>query len=396
MQYISSVLFGLAKGVANNIPNKYREWLEQFEHMLTVSVSIDDFTTITSVSLFLRQKGIKFDKYLTSGKGHQISIGECSFVYIHEGLPFFFTFVKAKTSDHYHNFEIKTIKGNEQAVFDFLEYVRDLESRSQLRGLCVKQLNAHRYNAEWLYVSKLHTRQLDSLCLNKEHKDAIKRAIDKYLTNYGKCDKFGMPNKLIIMLSGPVGSGKSNLIKAIATELNRSIYYAGPDMLCTTNFVEAVRMAKNNLMVTEEIELVFGKELLEFEDDDNLSELQNRYKRRRKASNQVMGFSNTINIMDGILTPTDLIWVFTTNELESLDRRLVRNSRVDLNLVIDYANSQALLEFACHVYQQPLLLPFGMENMQFLGSHAYETYNEFPNDPIAFFAKMASLNNANP
>jgi len=56
MQYISSVLFGLAKGVVNSIPNKYREWLEQFEHMLTVSVSIDDFTTITSVSLFLRQK----------------------------------------------------------------------------------------------------------------------------------------------------------------------------------------------------------------------------------------------------------------------------------------------------------------------------------------------------
>ena len=392
MQYITAILFGLAKGALNFIPQKHMGIVKQFEHLFSVSVSIDDINTITSVSLYLRQKGLKFDKYITSGKSHQISIGECSFVYFHEGLPFFFKFTKAKTSDHYHNFEIKTVKGCEQAVFDFIQYVQDLESRSQLRGLSVKQLNRNRYHAEWMYACRLHGRPMDSICLNKEHKDAIRNAIDKYNANYGKANVFGLPNKLVIMLSGPVGSGKSSLINAIASELKRSVYYAGPDVLYNDNLTEAIQGAKNNIVVTEEIELVFGRDPID--DDDDAQDERPRKPRvsRRKNIGQVVGFSNCINIMDGILTPNDLIWIITSNDLESLDPRLVRNSRVDLHLRIDHCNAQALLDFACYIYNQTLLLPFGMENMRFVGTDVYETYNAHPNDPIAFFAKMASLN----
>lgn len=392
MQYVTAILFGLIKGTLNFIPQKHMDIVKQFEHLFSVSVSTDDITTITSVSLYLRQKGLKFDKYLTSGKSHQISIGECSFVHFHEGHPFFFTFTKAKTSDHFHNFEIKTVKGNEKAIFDFLQHVRDLESRSQLRGLCVKQLNRNRYRAEWMYACKLHQRSIDSICLNKEHKDAIRNAIDRYNANYGKTNIFGLPNKLVIMLSGPVGSGKSSLINAIASELKRSLYYAGPDVLYNDNLTEAIQMAKNNIVVTEEIELVFGRDVVEEDDDAQDERPLKRRVGRRKNIAQVVGFSNCINIMDGILTPNDLIWIITSNDVDALDARLVRKSRVDLHLTIDYCNARALLDFACYIYDQPLLLPFGMENMRFLGTDVYETYNAHPNDPFAFFAKMASLN----
>jgi ATP-dependent 26S proteasome regulatory subunit len=68
---------------------------------------------------------------------------------------------------------------------------------------------------------------------------------------------------------------------------------------------------------------------------------------RRKA-----GFSSLLNAMDGLGAPEDIIYIFTTNNIDDIDPALIRPGRIDLKLEIGYVTRDQFDQFTMKYFNK--------------------------------------------
>lgn len=135
--------------------------------------------------------------------------------------------------------------------------------------------------------------------------------------------ELGLPYKFGALLYGPPGTGKSSSIVAIASYLQKNIYYL--DM--------------NNITTNEELKTVFNKVnkeisnsgIIVMEDIDVMTNIVH------KRSTVNMGDSKLtlecfLNLLQGTLTHNGSIFIATTNNIEILDDAFIRDGRFDIKI----------------------------------------------------------------
>ena len=58
--------------------------------------------------------------------------------------------------------------------------------------------------------------------------------------------------------------------------------------------------------------------------------------------------------MDGMNSPENVIWIFTTNHIDRLDPALIRPGRIDKKIEIGYVDNETFSEFLMHHYGKGL------------------------------------------
>ncbi len=118
-----------------------------------------------------------------------------------------------------------------------------------------------------------------------------------------------------MIISGFPGTGKTTLVKALASELNLPIYSISLENLSSYGFGELLSYLKpNSILLLEDIDR------MQFDDKENISLRQ------------------LLNIIDGIETPEDILIFMTANNPEKLDKALIRTGRIDLKIHLDYVD----------------------------------------------------------
>ena len=147
----------------------------------------------------------------------------------------------------------------------------------------------------------------DIICPNK---DIIINYLDTWLNNKDYYNRHHISYKGGILLYGPKGGGKTSMVQAIANYLNYSVIIVSP------NNINSLRGANisNSIILLEDIDCYVGKRDVSINDDNN---------------NTMNIIGDMLNMLDGITSYTEVIFIATTNYIDRIDDAITRSGRFD-------------------------------------------------------------------
>jgi hypothetical protein len=184
--------------------------------------------------------------------------------------------------------------------------------------------------------------------------------LEGYLANFKDnqqlYEQMGITHKGGILLSGHPGCGKSSTILAAASYLNKNIYYVdlgkfktNKEFMLCVNYVQT-NTQNGGIIIFEDIDCmtpIVHKRGSNNEAEDNFNNLD-------VQGNDKLSLSTVLNILDGPMSPRDIIFIMTTNHPEKLDPALIRPGRMDLSITIRKCAREQLVKIYSDLYQEEL------------------------------------------
>jgi len=167
----------------------------------------------------------------------------------------------------------------------------------------------------WDHVGDVPRRSIDTVLVDD---DRVDKVLDDMRWFYGASDWYaerGVPWRRGYLFHGPPGTGKSSLIRVLASELSLDIATLdiGRATLTDDDLREAMMCSpKGSLIAIEDVDAVFT---------------QREGGERRSG----VSFSGLLNAIDGVAAQEGRALVMTTNHKEKLDPALIRPGRADVH-----------------------------------------------------------------
>lgn len=199
---------------------------------------------------------------------------------------------------------------------------------------------------EPIYYPNRSKRTFEDVFIKQETQKQLESGIHDFLNNREWYEKHNIPYHYGIMLYGPPGTGKSSLISAIANKFNLVPYIIKTrsinDVISNNQDIRKMLMQDDNI------------KMFVIEDID--SNILLNYKKKKEESKRYgnddtsigkynVEMSEFLNIIDGVNSFENVIWLFTTNHIEELDEALLRKGRVDSKILIDYVCDETFKKF---------------------------------------------------
>lgn len=159
-------------------------------------------------------------------------------------------------------------------------------------------------------------RSLESVVLARGQMERITDDLAHFISSEQKYNDRGVPWHRGYILHGPPGTGKTSVVRALASAHNMDLYYLSlSDVLSDSALMDAVsQIGKRSMLVIEDVDI-------------SLSAVD----RNAPSINKGVSLSSLLNVLDGIITPHGLITFVTTNLIDRLDSALIRKGRMDVS-----------------------------------------------------------------
>lgn len=188
----------------------------------------------------------------------------------------------------------------------------------------------------WRPRSNLPIKSIDTIILNGTKKEDLIKHIQSFYDDVDWYRNTGVPHKLVILLYGCPGTGKTGLIKALANHFQRNLCPVHLHALTDEKFVSCIEgVPSKSFIVMEEIDTCTATLNRQDERDltDQISELS------------PLNLSTILNTLQGVSELDGKVIFLTTNHPEKLDKALYRSSRVDEIVCVDYLNKDAVKRY---------------------------------------------------
>lgn len=165
---------------------------------------------------------------------------------------------------------------------------------------------------DWQKRSDIPPRTLDSVILPQGQLQRIVADLSTFLGAEDQYNRLAIPWHRGYMFHGPPGTGKTSLVKALATHFGLDLWYVPLSDLKTENSLMALlsNVSPRSMLLLEDIDTV-------------------KITHERDVDQGGISMSSLLNALDGVATPHGLIAVMTTNHFDTLDDALVRSGRMD-------------------------------------------------------------------
>jgi hypothetical protein len=186
-------------------------------------------------------------------------------------------------------------------------------------------------------------KSFDTMYLREDDEKKLLSVLSKFQNNKELLKSLGLPNKLCVMLDGLPGTGKSSTILTIASYLKKDIYYLSFGDTIETNedlqmiFDHVVKNCNGGIIVAEDIDAV-GSLLHSRTKHSNDPKNQTN----NETKNEKLSLAYVLNLLQGTITPDNLIFIATTNHIEMLDPAFYRHGRFDVRITFKLANHYQL------------------------------------------------------
>ena len=177
-------------------------------------------------------------------------------------------------------------------------------------------------------------KDITTLYLRKNDRDRLLSCLSQFRDKKYVLQNLGLQNKLNVLLYGLPGTGKTTTIQAIATYLQKDIYYVdlknarcNYDLQLMFEWVNK-HVPNGGIIVMEDIDAmtdVVLKRSENFQERSKVVDLVNDQENK-------LTLEYFLNILQGTLTLDDSIFITTTNYIDHLDPAFYRDGRFDVKI----------------------------------------------------------------
>ena len=222
------------------------------------------------------------------------------------------------------------------------------------------------YNRDFISVDNVN-RNFQNVFIPDAIINEITSSIDSFCAKKDWYNEHGLPYHFGIMLHGDAGMGKSSIAQAIASYMNANLYVLSGDSVM--GLPRAIRMISRDtiryatdfdIILVEDIDCGLGSETMTSRLSKYMMMTNNDDNRKQETSDSNdmhLGLASVLNALDGVGSPSNMIFIFTTNHIDKLDSALIRPGRIDLSLEIKPVCLESFGKFMRHHYGDEVHIP---------------------------------------
>jgi chaperone BCS1 len=232
------------------------------------------------------------------------------------------------------------------------------------------------YDEGWSYVQAYTPRSLDSVILKPGERDRLVEDIEKFRASRERYRHLGVPYHRGYLLYGPPGTGKTSLVSGLAAKFGMSLYAVNLTEFNDRTLKRAINdVPQNAVILFEDIDCMkSGNRRTEHRDRDRTVAPATQGEKNDPTDRFGVSLSGLLSVLDGFHAPENVLFVMTTNHIESLDPALLRPGRIDYKLFLGKAVEEQKIE----LYRRFFPEASEMEARAFVEAHAFsETMAEF-------------------
>ena len=349
------------------IPEKLWDWIVHQSTMM-ITVKDDDAAFVWVKEWFLEQPFLKRARRIdldTTLRSERIALIPAPGVhwFWYGGRPFQVWFTRTE------NTRERTLRRVESLTFRTVGRRQAFLKRFVDDVVCchTKRLGVqswlYTYNDGWEYSENYTPRLLESVVLDGGDKERLLQDITRFRNSKHRYSQLGVPYHRGYLLYGPPGTGKTSLVSALAAHFGLSVYCVNLTEFNDRRLMAAVcQIPRNSVLLFEDIDCMKGGQKRE-SSVTHATEADGRADSGGGASNGVT-LSGLLNVLDGFFAPTGVLFMMTTNRIETLDAALLRPGRIDYKLYLGAATEAQKIE----LYRRFFAEASGFEAREFVRS----------------------------
>lgn len=259
--------------------------------------------------------------------------------FIFKGRLFWFTKSKidsAGSENQKEEIVIATLGRNKKA---FNELLKKFDPTKTKEGY----LKILGYRNEWITQTSVRKRPIESVFINPESKTRLMSALDSFFTNRQEYIRKGLTHKLTCVLYGEPGTGKTSLVRAIASQYDLDIHVIRIESMTDNSFEDSIRTVPE-------------RSLILVEDFDSNSAFHERGNNGGPVLSSdgypTLTINSILNTLDGIVNLDNTLTFLTTNHIDKIDPAILRKGRTDLLIEVGKLEPQQVQDFIAYHYPE--------------------------------------------
>jgi chaperone BCS1 len=202
------------------------------------------------------------------------------------------------------------------------------------------------YDDGWTRVDGYTPRLLESVILKPGERDRLISDITKFRNSRQRYRQLGVPYHRGYLLYGPPGTGKTSLVSALAGKFQVHIYAINLSAFNDHSLRRAINdVSPNAIILFEDIDCMkSGKARVNQGETQGKQGGHNLDDKKEDIATLSVTLSGLLNALDGFSAPENVIFVMTSNVIESLDPALLRPGRIDYRLYMGQADDAQKVE----------------------------------------------------
>jgi mitochondrial chaperone BCS1 len=195
---------------------------------------------------------------------------------------------------------------------------------------------------------------LNSVILQPGEKEHLMQDIATFRKSKQRYADLGVPYHRGYLLYGPPGTGKTSLVAALAAHFGLSIYSINLADFNDRSLMNAVnQVSPNSILLFEDIDCMKSSKARASSTDINDS-TKPRHENEKENVGDKNGvtLSGLLNVLDGFYAPTNVLFMMTTNRIETLDEALLRPGRIDYKLYLGKATARQKMDLYRRFFPQ--------------------------------------------
>lgn len=290
-----------------------------------------------------------------------------------KGIPFYYVSAESKEKGSVPgSITLTTLGRDPSVIWNNLDAIEKLTRSKVNRKYYISD------KEDWIPVADMGAPPV--IFLPKHIKSQLDEKIDFYMNNKEWYTKRGISHKLLIVLHGEPGTGKSAISRYVADRIGVSLGTIPDDHYFSARMREAT-VKEIVVSVPDFDTLDLANNRMPSSENENSGEALIKDLKKGKLN-------EVLNLFQGDIPINGLVVVMSTNCIEKVDPALLRRGRTDLLLEIGALTYEEVNEFYKHHYEKDVDLPEVFKTISVKACDLQGSFEDNPFDENGFTQRL--------